>query len=111
MLRKFDRQDLVDLHRLVMKRFEDTTPEGYNLLLWRDLKVMFEPNAEDEIWSNQQDWTLISWKLDESCGVHTLLMDGNEYSLKDKNEAKTDKTEHGNGKGMKSQSQRRVHLK
>nr|GEY06426.1 hypothetical protein [Tanacetum cinerariifolium] len=33
MLRKFDRQDLVDLHRLVMKRFEDNTPEGYNLLL------------------------------------------------------------------------------
>ncbi|GKB24741.1 hypothetical protein Tco_0864142 [Tanacetum coccineum] len=76
MLRIFDRQDLVDLHRLVMKRFEDTTPEGYNLLLWGDLKVMFEPNAEDEIWSNQQDWTLISWKLYESCGVHTLLMDG-----------------------------------
>ncbi|GJW12324.1 putative reverse transcriptase domain-containing protein [Tanacetum coccineum] len=39
MLRKFDRQDLVDLHRLVMKRFEDTTPEGYNLLLWGDLKL------------------------------------------------------------------------
>ncbi|GJS39034.1 hypothetical protein Tco_0564077 [Tanacetum coccineum] len=30
---------------------------------------------------------------------------GNEYSLKDKNEAKTDKTEHGNGKSLKSQSQ------
>ncbi|GJS30247.1 putative ribonuclease H-like domain-containing protein, partial [Tanacetum coccineum] len=29
MLRKFDRQDLVDLHRLVMKRFEDNTPEVY----------------------------------------------------------------------------------
>ncbi|GJY36331.1 hypothetical protein Tco_0421709 [Tanacetum coccineum] len=26
---------------------------------------------------------------------------GNGYSLKDKNEAKTDKTEHGNGKSMK----------
>ncbi|GJX47757.1 hypothetical protein Tco_0272947 [Tanacetum coccineum] len=52
MLRKFDRQDL------------------------GDLKVMFEPNIEDEIWSNQQDWTLISWKLYENCGVHTLLMDG-----------------------------------
>ncbi|GKD45255.1 hypothetical protein Tco_1269900 [Tanacetum coccineum] len=37
MLGKFDRQDLVDLHRLVMKRFEDTTPEGYNLLLWEIL--------------------------------------------------------------------------
>ncbi|GJX64904.1 putative ribonuclease H-like domain-containing protein [Tanacetum coccineum] len=76
MLRKFNRQDLMDLHRLVMKRFEDNTPEGYNLLLWGDLKVMFEPNAEDEIWSNQQDWTLISWKLYENCGVHSLLMDG-----------------------------------
>ncbi|GJZ19725.1 hypothetical protein Tco_0556315 [Tanacetum coccineum] len=27
MLRKFDRQDFVDLHRLVMKRFEENTPE------------------------------------------------------------------------------------
>nr|GEV08803.1 retrotransposon protein, putative, unclassified [Tanacetum cinerariifolium] len=49
MLRKFDRQDLVDLHRLVMKGFKDNTPKGYNLLLSRDLKVMFEPNAEDKI--------------------------------------------------------------
>ncbi|GKD15876.1 hypothetical protein Tco_1205034 [Tanacetum coccineum] len=55
MLRKFDRQDLMDLHILIMKRFEYNTLEGYNLLLWGDLKVMFEPNAEDEIWSNQQD--------------------------------------------------------
>ncbi|GKA16470.1 hypothetical protein Tco_0696217 [Tanacetum coccineum] len=38
MLRKFDREDLMDLHRLVMKRFEDNTLEGYNLLLWGDLK-------------------------------------------------------------------------
>ncbi|GKA17945.1 hypothetical protein Tco_0697782 [Tanacetum coccineum] len=38
MLRKFDRQDLIDLHRLVMKRFEENTPEGYNLLLWGNLK-------------------------------------------------------------------------
>nr|GEX74801.1 hypothetical protein [Tanacetum cinerariifolium] len=30
-----------------------------------DLKVVFEPNAEDEIWSNQQDWNLISWKLEK----------------------------------------------
>ncbi|GKE39104.1 hypothetical protein Tco_1462509 [Tanacetum coccineum] len=41
MLRKFDRQDLVDLQRLVMKRFENTTPEGYNLLLWGDLKSSY----------------------------------------------------------------------
>ncbi|GKC57555.1 hypothetical protein Tco_1085153 [Tanacetum coccineum] len=52
MLKRFDRQDL------------------------GDLKIMFEPNAEDEVWSNQPDWTLISWKLYENCGVHSLLMDG-----------------------------------
>ncbi|GKA23702.1 hypothetical protein Tco_0709735 [Tanacetum coccineum] len=62
--------------KLVMKRFEDNTPEGYNLLLWGDLKIMFKPNAEDEVWSNQQDWTQTSWKLYENCGVHSLLLDG-----------------------------------
>ncbi|GJW92581.1 hypothetical protein Tco_0170134 [Tanacetum coccineum] len=35
----------------------------------------------------------------------------NGYSLKDKNKAKTDKTKHGIGKSVKSQSRRRVHLK
>ncbi|GJX17466.1 hypothetical protein Tco_0218298 [Tanacetum coccineum] len=45
MLRKFDRQDLMDLHRLVMKRFEDNTPEGYNFLLWGDLKLEAEAES------------------------------------------------------------------
>ncbi|GKA22326.1 putative ribonuclease H-like domain-containing protein [Tanacetum coccineum] len=82
MLRKFDRQDFVDLHRLVMKRFKDNTPEGYNLLVWGDLKVMFEPNAEDEIWSNRLAGNLekryplikemlekmLNWKLEAEAG-------------------------------------------
>nr|GFA59880.1 hypothetical protein [Tanacetum cinerariifolium]GFA59934.1 hypothetical protein [Tanacetum cinerariifolium] len=33
-------------------------------------------NTKDGIWSNRQDWNLISWKLYENCGVHTLLIDG-----------------------------------
>ncbi|GJV40196.1 putative ribonuclease H-like domain-containing protein [Tanacetum coccineum] len=49
MLRKFNRQDLVDLHRLVMERFKDKASEGYSLMLWGDLKTMFEPDAEDEV--------------------------------------------------------------
>ncbi|GJR50563.1 hypothetical protein Tco_1401084 [Tanacetum coccineum] len=73
---KFINQYLMDLYKLVMTRFEDKAQEGYNLLLWGDLKMMFEPNAEDEVWSDQQEWTLISWKLYESCGVHSLLLDG-----------------------------------
>nr|GEY52882.1 reverse transcriptase domain-containing protein [Tanacetum cinerariifolium] len=43
MLRKFDRQDLVDLHRLVMKRFEDNTPEGIDM---HNLCTRFEDPKE-----------------------------------------------------------------
>ncbi|GJV96166.1 putative ribonuclease H-like domain-containing protein [Tanacetum coccineum] len=39
-----------------------------------DLKILFEPNEEDEIWKNQQDYNLISWRLFNSCGIHILLM-------------------------------------
>ncbi|GJT60163.1 hypothetical protein Tco_1003696 [Tanacetum coccineum] len=74
MLDDFDRQDVMDLHRLVQERYDTTSPEGYDLLLWGDLKILFEPNEEDEIWKNQQDYNLISWRLFDLCGVHVLLM-------------------------------------
>ncbi|GKE34230.1 hypothetical protein Tco_1453552 [Tanacetum coccineum] len=47
----------------------------------------------------------------ENVLVLVLMEYGNGYSLKDKNKGKTDKTEHGNEMSVKSQSQRRVHLK
>ncbi|GKC55223.1 hypothetical protein Tco_1077968 [Tanacetum coccineum] len=75
MLDDFDRQDVLDLYRLVKERFETTSPEGYDRLLWGDLITLFEPSEEDEIWKAQQDYTLISWRLYDSCGVHVLLMD------------------------------------
>ncbi|GKA19518.1 hypothetical protein Tco_0699433 [Tanacetum coccineum] len=71
----FDRQDVLDLYRLVKERFETTSPEGYDRLLWGDLITLFEPSEEDEIWKTQQDYTLITWRLYDSCGVHLLLMD------------------------------------
>ncbi|GKB30838.1 hypothetical protein Tco_0870239 [Tanacetum coccineum] len=37
--------------------------------------TMIEPNEEDEIWRNQQDWNLINWKLHNFCGVYVLLLD------------------------------------
>ncbi|GJY53115.1 hypothetical protein Tco_0444779 [Tanacetum coccineum] len=33
MLDDFDKQDVIDLHRLVNERYEITSPEGYDLLL------------------------------------------------------------------------------
>ncbi|GJZ58745.1 hypothetical protein Tco_0614561 [Tanacetum coccineum] len=59
MLDDFERQDVVDLHRLVQERYETTSPEGYDLLLWGDLKILFEPCEEDEVWRNQQSYNLI----------------------------------------------------
>ncbi|GJU64285.1 putative ribonuclease H-like domain-containing protein [Tanacetum coccineum] len=49
MLKSFDRQDLEVLHRLVMERFQDNTPEGYNLMLWGDLKILVDPEQDDDI--------------------------------------------------------------
>ncbi|GJW91300.1 putative ribonuclease H-like domain-containing protein [Tanacetum coccineum] len=74
MLDDFDRQDVLDLYRLVKERFETASPEGYDRLLWGDLITVFEPSEDDEIWKAQQDYTLISWRLFDSCGVHVLLM-------------------------------------
>ncbi|GJY61473.1 hypothetical protein Tco_0462130 [Tanacetum coccineum] len=74
MLDDFDRQDVLDLHTLVQERYDTTSPEGYDLLLWGDLKILFKPNEEDEIWKNQQDYNLISWRLSDSCGIHMFLM-------------------------------------
>ncbi|GKG01264.1 hypothetical protein Tco_0305969, partial [Tanacetum coccineum] len=39
-----------------------------------DLKILFEPNEEEEIWKNQQDYNLISWRLFDSYGIHMMLM-------------------------------------
>ncbi|GJZ82415.1 hypothetical protein Tco_0647588, partial [Tanacetum coccineum] len=75
MLDDFDRQDMLDLYRLVKERFETTSPKGYDRLLWGDLVTLFEPSEEDEICRAQQDYTLISWRLFDSCGIHLLLTD------------------------------------
>ncbi|GJZ20112.1 hypothetical protein Tco_0556702 [Tanacetum coccineum] len=75
MLDDFNRQDVMDLHRLVKERYDTTSPEGYDLLLWGDLKTLFEPCEEDKVWRNQQGYNLISWRLFDSCRVHVLLMD------------------------------------
>ncbi|GJW00355.1 hypothetical protein Tco_1555606, partial [Tanacetum coccineum] len=39
-----------------------------------DLKILFEPDKEDEVWWNQHEYNLISWRLFDSCGIHILLM-------------------------------------
>ncbi|GJU86001.1 putative ribonuclease H-like domain-containing protein [Tanacetum coccineum] len=74
MLYDFDRQDIMELYRLVKERYSSSKPEGYDLMLWGDLHTLFEPDEESEIWKNQNEYNLISWSLCDLCGVHILLM-------------------------------------
>nr|GEU70502.1 hypothetical protein [Tanacetum cinerariifolium] len=75
MLDDFKRQDVMDLHRLVEERYTTTSPEGYDLMLWGDLKILFEPDKENELWKIQHEYNLISWRLCDSSGIYILLMD------------------------------------
>ncbi|GJV73217.1 hypothetical protein Tco_1493212 [Tanacetum coccineum] len=54
LLRRLDRQDLSQLYSLVQERFKDHPLEGHDLDLWGDLRMIFDPNEEDDIWLNQQ---------------------------------------------------------
>ncbi|GJY33825.1 putative reverse transcriptase domain-containing protein [Tanacetum coccineum] len=75
MLDDFDRHDVMDLHRLVEERYATSRPEGYDLMLWGDIKILFQPDEEDEVLRHQHEYNLISWRLFDSCGIHILLMD------------------------------------
>ncbi|GKE52984.1 hypothetical protein Tco_1488140 [Tanacetum coccineum] len=46
----FDREDLNVVYQLVMNRYQDEIPEGFD-----------------------RDWSIVSWKLHSSSGVHTLV--------------------------------------
>ncbi|GJX79972.1 hypothetical protein Tco_0328121 [Tanacetum coccineum] len=45
-------------------------------IIWGDLKIMMESstegNEQNDFWSGQQDWKIVTWRLYESCGVYIL---------------------------------------
>ncbi|GKB94646.1 hypothetical protein Tco_0980783 [Tanacetum coccineum] len=80
-LRRLDRKNLNDLYRLVQERFQDNPLKGHDLLLWGELRMLFDPDEKDELWMNQLDWKFLKWKLHENCEVHTLFMDGTPMEI------------------------------
>nr|GEV76056.1 hypothetical protein [Tanacetum cinerariifolium] len=67
--------DLEDLYKLVKAKFKSTRPvEDLDLLLSGDLKTMFEPYVDDEVWRKQQGYKVLKWKLYDSYGVYSLMM-------------------------------------
>ncbi|GJS06687.1 hypothetical protein Tco_0363483 [Tanacetum coccineum] len=44
--------------------------EAYERVLWGDLKVMFEPDIESEVWRSLEGHNVTVWKLFSSTRVH-----------------------------------------
>ncbi|GJV65039.1 hypothetical protein Tco_1475867 [Tanacetum coccineum] len=74
-LSRIDREDLNSIHRLVMDKYRENEPEGFDRILWGDLRVMYNPSPDDALWISQHAWKLDFWKLHESSRVHTIMTD------------------------------------
>nr|GFA63128.1 hypothetical protein [Tanacetum cinerariifolium] len=76
MLKRFDREDLIQLWTLgketlsIRQATSDKEKE-----LWVELKRLFEPDVEDQLWTHTQALMhdLVEWKLYDTCGVHHVL--------------------------------------
>ncbi|GKC72981.1 hypothetical protein Tco_1118864 [Tanacetum coccineum] len=76
MLKSFDKEDLVTLYKLVKAKYGLTRPvEDLDLVLYGDLKTMFEPHVEDNVWKNQSDYRVLDWKLYDSCDLKNKSFD------------------------------------
>ncbi|GJW77922.1 hypothetical protein Tco_0139604 [Tanacetum coccineum] len=51
---------------LVMEKYQDDIPEGFDKMLWGDLMIMFNQGDNADFWDEQLDWKIISWKLHSS---------------------------------------------
>ncbi|GJX91847.1 hypothetical protein Tco_0345173 [Tanacetum coccineum] len=72
MIKAFDKEDLVKLWSLVKEKFTSTDPtEDKERELWVELKRLFEPDTDDELWKLQKHiHDNLTWRLYDSCGVH-----------------------------------------
>nr|GEV51065.1 hypothetical protein [Tanacetum cinerariifolium] len=73
MLKKFDREDLHHLWILVKETFSIKQPRSdKEKELWVELKRLFEPDFEDQLWTHHQAFMHdpLDWKLYDTCGVH-----------------------------------------
>ncbi|GKB68272.1 hypothetical protein Tco_0929684 [Tanacetum coccineum] len=76
MLQGIDRKDLEALWRIVKAKYGDTRPENeFERVLYRDLKVMFEPDIKSDIWRMLQGYRVAIWKLIDSSRVYFVRFD------------------------------------
>ncbi|GJU60177.1 hypothetical protein Tco_1237943 [Tanacetum coccineum] len=54
---------------------QDVDPQVFDRILWGDLTTMFHLIELDKVCKSQQNWNIVSRKLHNSSGVHTLQTD------------------------------------
>ncbi|GJR40682.1 putative ribonuclease H-like domain-containing protein [Tanacetum coccineum] len=65
------KDDLVMLWSLVKEKFKAIEPtDDKEREIWVELKRLFEPDTNDELWKLQKHIHDLTWKLYDSCGVH-----------------------------------------
>nr|GEZ29637.1 hypothetical protein [Tanacetum cinerariifolium]GEZ30392.1 hypothetical protein [Tanacetum cinerariifolium] len=93
MLKQFDRQDLHQLWTLVKENLSiKQATKDKEKELWVELKRLFEPDFEDQLWTHNQAFMHdpLDWKLYDTCGVHHVstkdheifMMVENDYPLR-----------------------------
>ncbi|GJS23358.1 hypothetical protein Tco_0451990 [Tanacetum coccineum] len=67
----------IDLCVTTEESYATSRPEGYDLCSngVGDLKILFQPDEEDDVWKHQHEYNLISCRLFDSCGFHILLIE------------------------------------
>nr|GFB47664.1 hypothetical protein [Tanacetum cinerariifolium] len=81
LLRKLDREDLNRLWALVKEYLSiRPTSNDKEIELWVELKRMYEPDPEDQLWTLTQNYmhAPVEWKLYDLSGVHHGRIVGNK---------------------------------
>nr|GEV51190.1 hypothetical protein [Tanacetum cinerariifolium] len=84
MLKQFDSEDLHQLWTLVKETFSiRQATKDKEKELWVELKRLFEPDFEDQLWIHNQAFMHdpLDWKLYDTCGVHHVFTKDQEIFM------------------------------
>ncbi|GKG00769.1 hypothetical protein Tco_0302459, partial [Tanacetum coccineum] len=63
-----------DVDRTVPKIAAGKPVEDKEMEIWVELKRLFEPDADVELWKSQKHIHDITWRLYDTCGVHLVFI-------------------------------------
>nr|GEX76533.1 synaptobrevin, longin-like domain protein [Tanacetum cinerariifolium] len=84
MLKHLDREDLNRLLSIVKESLSNRPPiSDKEMELWVELKRLYEPDDEDQLWTHTQNLmhAPVKWKLYDTCGVHHVTAKDKEIFI------------------------------